>query len=156
MKKKTLKRLTGWDWETLVASWRYFEHRHTIASAMFPGEIIERYFTGEYDQDACYDIARQFADVDHGTRGYDDWPKEDVGLGSLDCDRKVWCKFYAFCKAWHEDGFKTINCENDRGEKFVIEAFYCEPYGLWFPKNKYIEYPQQEYYIPAEYIKEIK
>lgn len=150
-----MKPLTDWDWTTLVASWRYYEHGHTIASAMFPAEIVERFFSGEYSAGACGGIAHQFANIDHFMGGYDDWPKDDSGLG-LDTDRKAWCKFYAFCKAWDENGFKLISCENERGEKFVMEAFYCEPYERWYPKNKYIEYPQQEYYIPAEYIKEIK
>ena len=61
-KKKTL---TCWDWETLVASWRYYEHGHTIASAMFPHDIVLRFFTGAYDEESCKRIARQFVDVDH-------------------------------------------------------------------------------------------
>ena len=31
MKKKNKKKiLTDWDWTTLVAAWRYYEHRNTI------------------------------------------------------------------------------------------------------------------------------
>ena len=47
MKKDTQKKaLTDWDWTTLVAAWRYYEHGHTITSAMFPHEIVTRFFTG--------------------------------------------------------------------------------------------------------------
>lgn len=39
MKKETKKNvLTNWDWTTLVSAWRYYEHRHTITSVMFPHE----------------------------------------------------------------------------------------------------------------------
>ena len=48
MSKNTEKKtLTDWDWTTLVAAWRYYEHGHTMASAMFPHEIVRRFFTGE-------------------------------------------------------------------------------------------------------------
>ena len=47
MKKNTKKKtLTDWDLKTLVASWRYYEHGHTISSCMFPHEIVKRIFTG--------------------------------------------------------------------------------------------------------------
>ena len=48
MASKKLKRLTDWDWATLVAAWRYYQYRSTIVSATFPQNIYERYFTGEY------------------------------------------------------------------------------------------------------------
>ena len=38
-KVKKLKFLDDWEWTTLVAAWRYFEHRMTIASASFPEDI---------------------------------------------------------------------------------------------------------------------
>ena len=50
MKEKTKKKtLTDWDWTTLVAAWRYYEHGHTITSAMFPHEIVTRFFTWKYE-----------------------------------------------------------------------------------------------------------
>ena len=61
MKKKNKKKiLSDWDWMTLVAAWRYYEHRNTITAAMFPHEIVTRFFTGEYDEKSCIRIARQF------------------------------------------------------------------------------------------------
>ena len=58
MKKKNKKKiLSDWDWMTLVAAWRYYEHRNTIT---FPHEIVTRFFTGEYDEKSCIRIARQF------------------------------------------------------------------------------------------------
>ena len=66
MEKLTKKKsLSDWDWTTLVAAWRYYEHRNTIASAMFPHEVIKRFFTGDYDEESCKLIARQFVEIDH-------------------------------------------------------------------------------------------
>ena len=58
---RKLKFLDDWEWTTLVAAWRYFEHRMTIASASFPEDVVRRYFTGEYDEESCKRIAHQFA-----------------------------------------------------------------------------------------------
>ena len=42
-KVRKLKFLDDWEWTTLVAAWRYFEHRMTIASASFPEDVVRRY-----------------------------------------------------------------------------------------------------------------
>ena len=103
-KKKTL---TDWDWTTLVAAWRYYEHGHTIASVMFPNEIVTRFFTGEYDDESCMRIARQFVEIDHRS-GPDDkisgWVGDDA-FGAI--DRKAWrlmckCRFASgYCSPIH-------------------------------------------------------
>lgn len=54
---KKQKKLSDWDWTTLVAAWRYYEHGHSITSAMFPHEIVKRFFTGDYDDESCKRIA---------------------------------------------------------------------------------------------------
>ena len=101
MKKETQKKtLTDWDWTTLVASWRYYEHGHTIASAMFPHEIVKRFFTGDYDEKSCRRIAQQFVEIDH-RNGPDDkidgWVGDDAFGAS---DRKAWRMFYFYLDAW--------------------------------------------------------
>jgi hypothetical protein len=126
MASKKLKRLTDWDWTTLVAAWRYYEYRSTIASAMFPSEIYERFFTGKYDEESCKRIARQFYYVDHGINGEEDW------LGQSDIDRKPWAAFYAFCKAYYE-GFAKVHTKDGS----IHEAFYCETFKQWIPRERY-------------------
>ena len=77
-KKKLITRLSMWDWKTLVASWRYFEHGSTISSATFPDDIIKR-FWGEgnpYSDDVRYTIAHQFAMTDHRSKGEEDWTEK--------------------------------------------------------------------------------
>lgn len=133
-KAKKLKRLTDWDWTTLVAAWRYYEYRSTIASATFPRDIYERYFTGDYDEESCRRIAHQFYAVDHGINGEADWQ------GQSDIDAKPWAAFYAFCKAYCE-GFATVYTKDPSiHEAFcgaIHEAFYCETIKAWIPREKY-------------------
>ena len=92
-KKKTL---TDWDWKTLVASWRYYEHGHTISSCMFPHEIVKRFFTGAYDEESCKRIARQFVENDHRTVPDDKisgWVGEDLYCSS---ERRTRRLFYFY------------------------------------------------------------
>jgi len=154
-KSRRLKHLDDWDWTTLVASWRYFEYRMTIASSMFPDDIIQRYFSGAYDEDSCKRIAHQFAETDHGLRGEKDWTDVE---GLRDCDMSPWCRFYAFCKGYC-DGFKTVVLDGEYEGKPVheeVKAFYCAYTKHWHGVEKYLQAPYHGRYLIDEMIKEVK
>jgi len=147
----------GWDWETLVASWRYYEYRNTISSASFPVDIVERYWkSGNYSPKALRKIARQFVEIDH-RNGESDW----TGLwkDSLrDCDKLPWCKFWAFCNGYLH-GFKTVVLDGKSDGKHLHEepeCFWCEYTQRWYPAKEYIENPWIESFCGEEYIKEVK
>lgn len=127
-KKKTL---TDWEWTTLVASWRYYEHRHTIASAMFPHEIVKRFFTGAYDEKLCKLIARQFVEIDHKD-GPDDKMSGWVGDKSYgECYRKAWRLFFYYLKAW-------ICCFSTAKVKSIgecVDVFFAD--GNWYARVGY-------------------
>ena len=129
-KKKTL---TDWDWTVLVAAWRYYEHSHTIAAAMFPHEIVTRFFTGEHDDESCRRIARQFVDIDH-YNGPDDnisgWVGEDT-FG--ECYRKAWRLFYSYLYAYIY-GFKTAKVTIG-GKSGRVEVFLAD--GKWYAREGY-------------------
>ena len=129
-KKKTL---TDWDWTTLVAAWRYYEHGHTIASAMFPHEIVRRFFTGAYDEESCRRISRQFVEIDH-RNGPDDkidgWVGDDAFGAS---DRKAWRLFYSYLYAYLH-GFTTAKVTLD-GKIGLVEVFRA--YGKWYARKGY-------------------
>lgn len=134
MKEDNLKHIDDWGWTTLVASWRYYEHRMTITSASFPQMIIAHYFSGEYDDDTMLRIAQQFADVDHGRNGEMDWT-DDKYLH--ECDKKPWTKFYAFC--WHYvHGWKIVN---------GVKCFHCIYTNKNYPADEYIKRPAVECYM---------
>lgn len=135
-KKKTMSR---WDWTVLVAAWRYFEHRSTIAATSFPYDIIEKYFRGEYEDEVCERIARQFVEIDHRNCDASEWAK---GSGS-----NTWFKFYCFLKAYHTNSWKKIH---------GVDCFFCEDTKRYYPKDKYIANPYVECYVDERYINEDK
>jgi len=146
--------LSHWDWTVLVAAWRYYEYRSTIASSMFPAEIIERFFRGDYESESCLRIARQFVEVDHHN-GEKDWTDQKFAMS---CDTTAWCKFYAFLKAYL-NGFHHIHLEgkDKTGKKLNqdCEAFLCEYTKRWYPKDEYLINPHIEAFCPEEFIKTI-
>ena len=132
MKKNTKKKtLTNWDWKTLVASWRYYEHGHTISSCMFPHEIVKRFFTGAYDEESCKRIARQFVENDHKD-GPDDkmsgwvWDKS-----SDECYRNAWRLFFYYLKAWI-CCFSTAKVKSIGG---CEDVFFAD--GKWYARVGY-------------------
>ena len=134
MKKETQRKtMTDWDWTTLVAAWRYYEHGHTIASAMFTHEIVTRFFTGAYDKESCKRIARQFVKIDH-RYGPDDkisgWVGDDAFGVS---DRKAWRLFYFYLCAWNY-GFMTANVTIN-GKSGSVEVFNAD--GKWYAREGY-------------------
>ena len=134
MKKETKKnKLTDWDWTTLVAAWRYYEHGHTITSAMFPHEIVKKFFTGKYDDESCRRIARQFVEIDH-FNGPDDKISGWVEDGTFgDCDRRAWRLFYSYLYAYLY-GFKTAKVTLD-GKIGIVEVFSAD--GKWYAREGY-------------------
>ena len=136
MKKETKKKtLTDWDWTTLVAAWRYYEHGHTIVSAMFPHDIVLRFFTGAYDEESCRRIARQFVEIDH-RNGPDDkidgWVGDDAFGAS---DRKAWRLFYFYLNAWI-NGFSKAKI-SIRGIIWNKRVEVFRDYGKWYAREGY-------------------
>lgn len=134
MNKNTEKKtLTDWDWTTLVAAWRYYEHGHTIEAAMFPHEVVTRFFTGAYDDESCRRISRQFVEIDHRS-GPDDkldgWVGDDAFGAS---DRKAWRLFYFYLSAWI-NGFKTANVTIN-GRRGLVDVFSAD--GKWYARKGY-------------------
>ena len=134
MKTKTKKnKLTDWDWTTLVAAWRYYEHLNTITSAMFPHEIVMCFFTGKYDEESCKRIARQFVEIEH-RNGPDDkisgWVGDDEFGAS---DRRAWRLFYFYLSAWLH-GFKAAKGKI-LGNSGSVEVFAAD--GEWYARDGY-------------------
>ena len=134
MKTKTKKnKLTDWDWTTRVAAGRYDEHSHTITSAMFPHEIVKRFFTGKYDTESCRRIARQFVGIDH-YNGPDDKISGWVGDDTFgECYRKAWRLLYSYLYAYLH-GFTTAKVTLD-GRIGIVEVFRAD--GKWYAREGY-------------------
>ena len=137
MKKETQKKtLTDWDWVTLVAAWRYYEHGHSITSHLFPEDIVKRFFRGRYDDKSCHRIARQFVEIDHcngPNDKIDGWVGEDLYCSS---DRRAWRLFYFYLSAWLY-GFKKakVTCGGKSG---YVDVFHAD--GNWYARKGYEKY----------------
>ena len=130
---RKLKKLSDWDWTTLVAAWRYYEHRSSITSAMFPHEIVKRFFTGSYEDESCRRIAHQFVHIDHHN-GPDDKISGWVVDGTFgDCDRRAWRLFYSYLYAYL-CGFQHEKVTLD-GKSWRVEVFSAD--GKWYARKGY-------------------
>lgn len=154
MKQKKIDQLSGWEWTTLVAAWRYYEHGHTIVSATFPRDIVERFWGdgNPYTDNVRDTIANQFALIDHGLDGEGDWTRwlkpDDKGV--FDCDCSAWTTFFQFCRGWI-DGYTELTVSNGKRTERV-KAFYTAFTKKWVPVEGYIKHGQSVY-VPEEYIK---
>ena len=149
-KQQVIDNLTMWEWETLVASWRYYEHGMTISSACFPHDIVQRYY-GEgnnYSDNVRKTIANQFVNIDHHGKGEHDW--DDSGMS---CDKRAWRAFYRFCEAWL-NGFHTIGVKRVDGKIERLEAFHTDFEDRWYIKDIYIAHGTNMT-IPKENIVEV-
>lgn len=153
-KEKKIDHLTDWEWTTLVAAWRYYEHGHTIASATFPSDMLRRFWgNGNPYSDKVRDtIANQFAKIDHGVRGEKDWTMwlKPNTKGAFECDCSVWTTFFQFCRGW-VDGYSELTASNGKRTQ-TVKAFYTEFTKRWTPVDGYIKHGQYSPYIPDEYI----
>lgn len=146
-RKKPIDKLTDWEWITLVAAWRYYENRISITSATFPEDVINRFFQGAYSTRICKRIANQFAVIDHGIRGEDDWAKDK----SLHEGNKLpWIKFFRFCQGYVTGFHKVVLEKDDFHEE--VDAFHVDWSDRWYPVKEYLERPYHEIYCEPEFI----
>lgn len=148
------KEMTEFEWECVVAAWRYYENRSTIAASKFPEDMVERYFRGDYDKKTCHRIAYQFAKTDHGLRGVEDWNWADEADKNQKWKNEYhsWLKFYAFCNAYIDGFTKLTVVDPSTGKKSKAEAFYLQTSDRWYPVKSYLETPYFETYFPEENI----
>lgn len=146
-RKKPTDKLTGWEWNTLLAAWRYYEYRCTTVSATFPEDMIKRFFQGAYSTRICKQIATQFAVTEHGIRGEEDWAKDKC---LRDCDKLSWTMFFRFCQGY-VTGFHKVVLKNEDIQQ-EVDAFHVDWNDRWYPVKEYLEYPYREIYCAPECI----
>lgn len=107
--------ISMWDWETTVGAWRYYSHGGTIAAAMFPREMVQRYF-GEAGKKKWTDedrdrIAVQFCKTDY--------PRQEKFPGTP--LTKEWRECWAFLDAWL-NGAWEVTVRYD-GKEETVDCF---------------------------------
>lgn len=135
-KRQVIDHLSMWDWETLVASLRYFQYGMTISSASFPHDVVQRFWGkgNPYSDGVRNTIANQFVNIDHHGKGEHDW--DDVGMS---CDRRAWTAFYRFCEAWLK-GFAKISVKRTDGKIERLDAFHTDFEDRWYLKDLYVDH----------------
>ena len=143
--------LSMWDWETLVASWRYFEYGMSASSSCFPHDIVSRFWGdgNRYTDNVRDTIANQFVNSDHHRKGEHDW--DDKGMR---CDRRAWTAFYRFCESWLK-GFDKIGVKRVDGKIERVDAFHTDFEDTWYVKDFYIEHGES-WMIPKENIVDVQ
>lgn len=137
--------ISMWDWETTVGAWRYYSHGGTIAAAMFPREMVQRYFGAngkkKWTDDDRERIARQFLMTDY--------PKQEKFPGQPLTNE--WRECWAFLDAWL-NGPWVVTCRYEGKEetlecfKFDDEYHSMEGYAGLGPNGRLIK----EYIVKAE------
>ena len=127
------KKLTYWDWTTLVAAWRYYEHRQSIASSMFPHEIVARFFVGKYNEESCRQIARQFVEIDHKDGPDDELNGWIWSVSYSDNYSHAWRLFYFYLKAYLY-GFAVAKVTSN-GNSELVKVFRAD--GKWYSQTEY-------------------
>lgn len=121
---------------------------------------VERFWCdgNPYADEVRDQIARQFAEVDHGLRGEEDWTQWLGRNGNgfaHDCDDvRAWVTFYEFCRGWCK-GYATITASNGKRTE-TFKAFHVYFEDRWIYVDRYIQHPSWNGYIPKECIKNIE
>ena len=148
-----IDRLSMWEWDCLVAAWRYYEHGATITSASFPWEIVTHYWGkgNNYSDSVRKTIANQFAITDHGRKGEKDWT-ESRGW-DFECDTIPWATFYRFCEA-EIKGYHSLVCKGDNGCTMVLPyCFHVDFKDRWIDRDHYILRGENSFINPKMIVK---
>lgn len=147
-KKQELKKLSDWEWTTLVSAWRYLAFRTSIVSGTFPENLVSRFFGpgSEYCEDTKRSIALQFAMKDYYVQGEFAW------AGMNDVDAIPWCKLYRFCEGY-ANGFKEVVVKH-AGKTRTVKAFHVDRTGRWYSVEEYTRNPSVETWIAPDAIVE--
>lgn len=157
--KQPKEHLSEWEWETLVAAWRYYEYRHTIVGVTFPEDIVERFFNDkkkEYSDSVRWQIANQFAMIDHGLRGEEDWTPDEKNKGlsfGFESDIIPWLKFYRFCEGY-VNGFTIVTTKDLTIKNATAEykCFHVDYTDRFYSVEHYIKRPGVEVYLNKDSI----
>jgi hypothetical protein len=150
MKEKKIKPLSSWEWDLTWSSLRYFCGRYTIASAMYPADLVNNFgerLSEDQKKQLSQEIQRQIEDAIR----LDDnkW---------LTTDMENWS---ALRNYFDKSTWKELDCDGDDIEKLTIIAFPCEykdkdtMVSKWIPVDKYEKSGSTKTMVNENYIKQI-
>jgi hypothetical protein len=151
MKEKKIKPLSSWEWDLTWSSLRYFCGRYTIASAMYPSDLVINFgkrLSNDQRKSLSGEIQRQI----EYAMGNDDnmW---------LTHDMEAWS---ALRNYFDKSTWKELFCQGPDIEDTIVLAFPCERKETdtmvtrWIPVDKYENSGSTRTSVYEEYIKQIK
>lgn len=151
MKEKKIKPLSAWEWDLTWSSLRYFCGRYTIASAMYPSDLVRNFgkrLSKDQGRSLSEEIQRQ---IDYAMSHDDNmWLPHDMEAWSA-------LRNYLDKSTW-----KELFCQGPDIEDTTIVAFPCERKEVdtmvtrWIPVDKYENSGSTRTSVYEEYIKQIK
>jgi len=148
---KKIKELSDWEWDLTWSSLRYFCGRYTIASAMYPRDLVMNFgnrLSDDQKRSLVEEIQKQIEDAKR--------TEDNMWLSN---DMEPWS---ALRNYFDKSTWKELHCSGPDIEDQVIIAFPCgrknkdEIESRWIPIEKYENGGSTSTSVYEEYIKEIK
>ena len=150
-KDQKIKPLSDWEWDLTWSSLRYFCGRYSIASAMYPSDLVRNFgkrLSDDQKEQLSQEIQKQIEDAIR---------LEDNMWLTTDMENWSALRNYFDKSTWME-----LECEGEGIKKTSIVAFPCEYKGLdtmvtkWIPVDNYENTGSTRTMINEDYIKQIK
>jgi hypothetical protein len=149
--KQKIKPLSDWEWDLTWSSLRYFCGRYTIASAMYPSDLVRNFgkrLSEQQGKSLAEEIQRQ---IDYAMNHDDNmW---------LSHDMEAWSALRNYLE---KSTWKELFCQGPDIEDTNIVAFPCERKEgdtmetRWIPVDKYENTGSTRTTVYEAYIKQIK
>ena len=149
--KQKIKPLSDWEWDLTWSSLRYFCGRYTIASAMYPSDLVRNFgkrLSEQQGKSLAEEIQRQ---IDYAMNHDDNmW---------LSHDMEAWSALRNYLE---KSTWKELFCQGPDIEDTNIVAFPCERKEgdtmetRWIPVEKYENSGSTKTSVYEDYIKQIK
>jgi hypothetical protein len=150
-KDQKIKPLSDWEWDLTWSSLRYFCGRYSIASAMYPSDLVRNFgkrLSDDQKEQLSQEIQKQIEDAIR---------LEDNMWLTTDMENWSALRNYFDKSTWME-----LECEGEGIKKTSIVAFPCEHKDLgtmvtkWIPVDNYENTGSTRTMINEDYIKQIK
>jgi hypothetical protein len=145
MAKKKLEKtvLTDWEWTLVWSSMRYFMGRQTIASAMWPADLLNNYdrYLTQGQRDMIYKELKQYFD-------------EFEAFGNPIIDSEHWERLMHYM---NKNNRYLVQAKYTESGKIVEDAVICFKYkDVYCSIEKYASNPYHSWYVNPDFITNVR
>ena len=149
--KQKIKPLSDWEWDLTWSSLRYFCGRYTIASAMYPSDLVRNFgkrLSEQQGKSLAEEIQRQ---IDYAMNHDDNmWLSHDMEAWSAlrnYLDKSTWKELFCQGPDIEDTNIVAFPCERKEGDTMETR---------WIPVDKYENSGSTKTSVYEAYIKQIK